>query len=95
MAGKKIEALPLPAPVLHDLRRQLDKIPRDIGPIEGLDLNLAQEVMDQVTELMKDGLDLTMSQECRVTAARRSHVSTHQAQMRHPDSRRIGAAGDQ
>ena len=58
--GEHVQGLALPAPVLHDLRRQLDPVPGDVRTGEALDFDTAQQVVQQVTEFMEDRLDLAM-----------------------------------
>ena len=60
VAGEDGEGLFLPAPVLEDLRRQLDEIPSDAHAGEGFDLDLAEEVMEQVTKLVEDRGDFVV-----------------------------------
>src|SRR5207249_6594161 len=74
--------LPFPAPVLHDLRRQLDEIPGDVRPSQAPHLHPAQAVMQQVTELVKNGLDLTVGQHRGLAAYRWRQISADQAEMR-------------
>src|SRR5689334_21528845 len=52
VTGKQVQRLALPAPVLHDLRRQLDEIPGHTGSREAAHFHAAEEVMQQVAELV-------------------------------------------
>ena len=63
---EQIERLPLPAPVLHDLRRQLDEVPRDVGARQAAHFHAAQQMMQQVSELVEDGLHFAMGQQRRL-----------------------------
>ena len=77
--GKQIQALTLPGPVLHDLRRELDEVPRHLRTAEQLHLDISQDVMEQVTELVKDRLDLAVGEQRRFVAYRGGHVPADQA----------------
>lgn len=71
VTGEKGERLLLPAPVLENLRRQLDEVPGDAGPREGLDLDLAKQVMEQMAELVEDGRDLVVREQGLLPGDRR------------------------
>ena len=53
MSSEEIEALSFPAPIFHDLRRQLHKIPSHVDPIKRLDFHFAQKVMQQVAKFVE------------------------------------------
>ncbi len=55
---EQLERLSLPAPVLHDLRWQLDEVPRDVRPAEASHSDPAQQEMHQVAELVEERLHL-------------------------------------
>jgi hypothetical protein len=55
VAREQVQRLALPAPVLHDLRGQFHEIPGHAGARQAADLHAAQQVMQQVPELVEDG----------------------------------------
>ena len=77
--GEQVQGLALPAPVLHDLRRELDPVPRDVRAGQALDFDSAQQVVQQVSELVEDRLDLAMRQQGRAARRRRRQVAAIQA----------------
>ena len=79
---KQIQRLAFPGPVLHDLRRQLHEIPRHVHAGEAAQLHAAQTMVQQMAELVKNGLDLAMRQQRRAILAGRRQVAADQAQMR-------------
>src|SRR4051794_8927498 len=58
MPREKVERLALPTPVLHNLRRQFDEIPLHARSRQRPDLAPAEKVMQQVAELVEDGLHI-------------------------------------
>ena len=58
MLGEEIEPLALAAPVLHDLRGQLDEILHDARPAEAADVHRAQAMVQEVPEFVENGLDV-------------------------------------
>ena len=90
MAGEEIERRAVPTEVLHDLRGQLDEIPRHVGAREGFDRHLAEHAVQQVAELMEDRLDLVMGEQRGLAIHRRAHVADDQSEVRF-----AGAAGVQ
>ena len=90
VAREQIERRALPAPVLHDLRGQLDKIPRHAGAGQRADLHPAQQVMQQMAELVENRLHIAMRQQRRLAADRRAEVAADQPQMRLEAARRTG-----
>jgi hypothetical protein len=72
--GDEVEARALPAPVLHDLRGQLDEVPGDVRAGEAAHLDVAREVVEQVAELMGDGLDLAVGEQRRAAVWGRGEV---------------------
>ena len=76
MRGEQVEGLALPGPVLHELARQLDGIPghaANTSDTGGVDLG--EHVMQAMPELVEQGLDLVMAEQCRVVADRRGDVA--------------------
>src|SRR5580693_3550982 len=63
MAREKIQRLALPAPILHDLRGKLDEIPGDVRTRQAAYFHLAEAVVQQVSELVKNGLDFAVRQQ--------------------------------
>ena len=90
--GEEIEAAPLPAPVLHDLRGQLDEVPGDVRAGEASNAHAAEAVVQQVAELVKERLDLAMREQRGLAADRRIHVGAEEPEMRRaaavPDAQR-------
>src|SRR6185312_7974381 len=82
MSGKKVEGFPLHAPVLHDLRWKLDKIPGNVRPGQAAHRNSAESVMQKMAELMKYRLHFTMGQKRRPAASGRAQITAYQAEMR-------------
>ena len=82
MAREKIERRALPAPVLHDLAGQFDEIPRDRGSREAAHFDAAQHMMQQMPELVEDGLHFAMRQQRGFVADRRSQIAADAARMR-------------
>src|SRR5688572_7179296 len=95
MAREKIQALALPGPVFHDLRRQLHEIPSDVHAIERLDFNFAEEVVEEMAELVENGFDLAVRQERRTAVRRWRHVPANEPQMRSSGSIRPRTARDE
>ena len=91
---EQVQRLALPAPVLHDLAGQLDEIPRHVGAGQRADFHAAQQVVQQVAELVEDGLHFAMRQQRGLAAHRRRQVAADQAQVRAEAVRRR-TAGDQ
>src|ERR1035438_1500905 len=56
VAREQVQRLAFPAPVFHDLRGQFHKIPSHAGAGQRADFHAAQQVVQQVAELVKDGL---------------------------------------
>ena len=83
---EKIQSFALPAPVLHDLRGQLDEIPGHVRPGQAAHFHLAQAVMQQMAELVKNGLDFAMREQRRAIVHRRREIAA--------DQRRRGARSD-
>ncbi len=92
MPREQIQRLALPAPVLHDLRGQLDEIPGHAGARQAAHLHAAQQMMQQVAELVKDGLHFAMRQQRGLAVHGRRQIAADQAQMRLALGR---VAGDQ
>ena len=82
VAREQVERPALPAPVLHDLRRQLDEVPGHVGAGQRAHFDAAQAVVQQVAELVKDRLDFAVGEQCRAAAGRRVDVAAHQPEMR-------------
>ena len=79
---EQIESLALPTPVLHDLRGQFHKVPRHVGARQRAHLDAAEQVMQQMAKLVKDGFHFAVGQQGRPAADRRSQISADQAQVR-------------
>ena len=84
MLGEAVKAFTVPTEILHDLGGEFHKVPGDIHPIEGFDFHVAQQMMQQVPELVKHGLYLGMRKEGRLAIDRRRHIPTNQTKMRLP-----------
>ena len=82
VAGEQVERFALPAPVLHDLRREFHEIPRNVGSSKATNLHAAQAVMQQMAELMEDRLHFAVRQERGVIFDRRGKVSADQTEVR-------------
>ena len=82
MAGEYVEGFTLPAPVLHDLRRELDEIPGDVRAREAPHRHPRQQVVHQVAELVKEGLHFAMGEKRGLASHRRRDVRAKEAQMR-------------
>ena len=82
VAGEEVKRLALPAPVLHDLRGQLDPVAGHVGPGPLAHLDARQEVMEEVAELVKGRLDLAVREERGPTFLRRREVADHEPQVR-------------
>ena len=67
---KQIQRFAFPGPVLHDLRRQLHKVPGHVHPGEAAQLHAAQTMVQQMAELVKNGLYLAMSEQRRAILRR-------------------------
>ena len=63
-------------------RGQLDEIPGDVGAGQGADFHAAQQVVQQVAELVEDGLHFAVRQQRRLAAHRRREVAADQSQVR-------------
>ena len=92
VAREQVERLALPAPVLHDLRGQLDEIPGHAGAGQAAHFHAAQQVVQQVAEFVEDGLHFAMRQQRGLAADGRRQVAADQAQVRLASGR---IAGDQ
>src|SRR5579864_3233887 len=75
MARKQIQRVALPAPILHDLRGKLDKIPGDVRSSKAADFDAAQAVMQQMSEFVKNSLDFAVGQQGRFAVDRRRQVA--------------------
>jgi hypothetical protein len=84
MAREQVQRFALPAPVLHDLRGQLDEVPRHAGSRQAPHFHAAQQVMQQVAEFVEDGLGLAMREKGRLAFQRRREIAADQPQMRPP-----------
>ena len=82
MAGEIVEAVAVPTEILHDLRGQFHEIPRDVDAIQGFDLHVAQQVMQQVAEFVEDGLHFAVGKQGWLAIDGRGHVAANQAEMR-------------
>ena len=82
VAREQVQRLALPAPVLHDLRGQLDEIPGDAGAGQAAHFDAAQQVMQQMAELMEDGFGFAMRQQRGLAVDGRRQVAADQAQVR-------------
>ena len=95
---KQIQRIAFPGPVLHDLRRQLHEIPGHVHSGKSAQFHAGQTMVQQMAELVKNGLHLTMRQQGWTILAGRREVAADQAQMRILPSRCLPAmrlAGDQ
>ena len=63
VAREQVERLALPAPVLHDLRRQLDEVPGHVGAGQDCASRRGSAVVQQVAELVEDGLHFAVRQQ--------------------------------
>src|SRR5580692_4586183 len=79
---EKIQSLAFPAPVFHDLRRQLDEIPSHVRTSEAAYFHLAEAVMQQVPEFVENGLDLTVCEQGRPILPRRSEIAANEPGVR-------------
>ena len=97
VVSKQIQRLAFPAPVLHDLRGQLDEIPRHAGACQAAHFHAAEQVMQQVSKLVENGLGFAMRQECGLAIDGRSKVAADQAQVWAPFRGILGGgvAGEQ
>ena len=93
VAGEDGEGLFLPAPVLQDLRRQLDEIPGDAHAGEGFHFDFTEEVMEQMTKFVEDRGDLVVIEQGLLAGDRRREVAAHQAEVRSERAVRTRSAG--
>ena len=89
---EEVERLPLPGPVLEDLRREFDEVPGDAHAGERLHLDLAEHVVQEVSELVEDRRDLVVGEQRLAAADGRREVAAHQAEVR--GERAVGARCD-
>ena len=82
VAREQIEGLAFPTEVLHDLRGQLDEVPRHVGACQRFHRHLAEQVVEQVAELVEDRLHLAVSEQRRLAVDRRRHVADDQPEVR-------------
>ena len=82
VTGEDGEGLLFPAPVLEDLGRQFDEVPGDTDAGEGFDFDFAEEVMEQVSELVEDRGDLVVVEQRLLAGDGRREVAAHQAEVR-------------
>src|SRR5438128_2315989 len=75
MPREEIERFLLPRPLLEHLRRRLDEVTRDARAREGRELRLAEQVMDDVTELVEEGDRVLVAHERGRGAARLRKVA--------------------
>src|SRR5581483_2094297 len=78
----EVQGFTLPAPVLHNLRWQFHEVPRYVRAALASHFGLAQPAMQQVSELVKDGLYFTMGQKSWRLANWRGQVPTDRPGMR-------------
>src|SRR5580698_2502968 len=65
MASEQIQRFAFPGPVLHDLGRQFHEVPSDVHTRKSAQFHAAQTMVQKMTELVKNGLDLTVSEQGR------------------------------
>ena len=82
VTGEDGERLFLPAPVLQDLRRQLDEVPGDADAGERLDFDFAEEMVEQVAELVEDRGDFVVIEQRLLAGDWRREIAAHQAKVR-------------
>ena len=82
VAREEVESFTFPAPVLHDLRRDLDPVPRDVHAAARGDLHPGAGVVQQVAEFMEEGADFTMREQGRTGSGGRVEVAADEGQMR-------------
>jgi hypothetical protein len=82
VAGEEIERLAVPAEVFHDLRWQLDEIPRHVGARKRFHGHLAEHAVKQVAELVEDRLHLAVGEQRGLAIDRRAHVADDQPEVR-------------
>lgn len=95
VAGKAVEALPLPAPILHDLGGQLDEVPGHVDAVERLHFDLAAEVVEEVSEFVENRLDLAVSQEGGLPADGGREVATDESEVGAARRGRVALTGDE
>ena len=93
--GQEVETRALPTPVFHDLRGQLDEVPGDVHAVERLDLHFAKQVVQQVAELVENGLNLPVREQRRPALPWRSEVAADVAEVGRPGAVRPRTARHQ
>ena len=85
MPCEQVQRFALPTPVLHDLRRQLDEIPSDACARQAPHFHAAQQMMQEMAELVENRLDFAMGQQRRFAIHGRGQIAADQSE--------VGAAG--
>ena len=80
--GKKVQALALPTVVFHELRGQFHKVPSHLHAVERFHFHLAEEVVEEVAELVENRDHLVVLEEGGLVSDRGRHVAANQSQMR-------------
>ena len=76
VGGQALQHVPLPAEVLHELARQLDRVPLDAGDAGDADVvDARQHVVQAVAELVEQRGDVVVRQQRRLALERRREVA--------------------
>ena len=95
VAREEVEGFALPAPVLHDLRGDLDPVPGDVDAAARGDLDARGGVVEEVAELVEEGADLAVGQQRGAGGGGRGEVAADEGEVGAEAAVGGGAAGDQ
>ena len=79
MAREEVQTFAFPAPIFEDLGGEFDEVPDDVGAVEGANIDLRKQMVQQMAELVENGFDLAVGEQCGLAGDGRGRVAADNA----------------